>query len=166
VSGGWWSPPDRYPKEALDVLMRMQLTTRRDGAVTVVAAAGELTVPTAPSFLRQARLALAPIAEPLVAVDLSGVRRIDSSGFAALVALLRHVQRRSGEVCLVGLGAEARLLLEIMQLHLLFDVCEDVPAAVEAMTAARPVTATPARPRHLLGRIRLTPAPFERRAAS
>jgi anti-anti-sigma factor len=142
----------------------MQFQSRQVGPVTVLSPVGELTIPTAPVFLRQARLCLAPVGTPLVAVELAGVRRIDSSGYAALVALLRHVQRRSGEVCLVGLGPEARMLLEIMQLHLLFDVCDDVAAAVEALMAARVVTAkAPDSPRRLLGRVRLgTVTPLRR----
>jgi anti-anti-sigma factor len=143
--------------------MSMQLQSRQVGSVTVLTAIGELTTPTAPAFLRQARLLVAPVAEPLVAVDLAGVRRIDSSGFAALVALLRHVQRRGGEVCLAGLGPEGRLLLEIMQLHLLFDVCEDIPAAVEGLAAARASARAAASPRRLLGRVRLgVPTPVRR----
>jgi len=141
----------------------MQVTSRALGPVTVLAPAGELIVATAPVFLRHARLLLASVDEPLVAVDLSGMRRVDSSGYAALVALTRHVQRRGGDVCLVGLDREARLLLEIMQLHLLFDVCDEMPQAVEALTAAR--AAAPTGPRRLLGRIRLPGAPLERRAS-
>jgi len=118
-------------------IARVELIARQIGAVTVLTPLGELTVPTATVFLRRARGLGASVTQPLVAVDLSGVRRIDSSGYAALVALLRHVQRRGGELCLAGLDHEARLLLEIMQLHLLFDVCDDVSAAVEALTAAR-----------------------------
>ncbi len=146
----------------------MELTSRSVGPVSILAAEGELTVPTAPAFLRRARLLLAPVAPPLLAVDLSRTRRIDSSGFAALVALLRHVQRRGGAVCLAGLGAEARLLLELMQLHLLFDVCDDLPAAIEILTARPAVDGAPvaAPPRRLLGGIRLGSSPLPRRAAS
>src|SRR5262245_4117764 len=145
----------------------MELTSRSVGAITVLTAEGELTIRTAPAFLRRACLLLAPAAPPLLAVDLGRVQRVDSSGFAALVALLRHVQRRRGEVCLVGLDAEARLLLELMQLHLLFDVCDEVPAAIEIL-AARPTVASPAAaaPRGLLGRIRASSSPLPRRAAS
>jgi anti-anti-sigma factor len=143
----------------------MQLQSRQVGPVTVLTPVGELTIPTAPAFLRQARLCLAPVAAPLVAVELSGVRRIDSSGYAALVALLRHVQRRTGEVCLVGLGPEARLLLEIMQLHLLFDVCDDVAAAIENLVAGQAPVKTPPSPRRLLGRVRLGAATVLRRAS-
>jgi anti-anti-sigma factor len=147
----------------------MELVSRQVGDVTILVPGGELTVPTAPGFLRRARLALAPAPMPLAVIDLSGVRRVDSSGFAALVALARHVQRHGGDVCLVGLGAEARLLLEIMQLHLVFDVCDDVPSAIQLVTSAsRPAAAgTPAaRPRRLLGRVRPGASPLERRAAS
>lgn len=144
---------------------RIQLTSRQIGAVTVLAPLGELTVTTAPAFVRQARLIGAPAGEPFVAVDLSGVRRIDSSGYAALITLLRQVQRRGGQVCLAGLHHEARLLLEIMQLHLLFDVCEDVASALETLTAARAGATAPAEPRRLLGRVRFGPASLESRAS-
>jgi anti-anti-sigma factor len=145
----------------------MELTRRRIGDVTVLEVAGELSIPTAPGFLRRARLLLAGQLRPAVAIDLGAVRRVDSSGFAALVALARHVQRLEGEVCLVGLGPESRLLLELMQLHLLFDVCDDVPGAIEllgASSAAPPKSALPS-PQRLLGRIRLAGG-LERRAAS
>ena len=145
----------------------MELTSRSVGAITVLTAEGELTVRTAPAFLRRACLLLASGPPPLLAVDLGRVRPVDSSGFAALVALLRRIQRRRGEVCLVGLDGEARLLLELMQLHLLFDVCDDVPAAIEIL-AAHPAVAPPvaAAPRGLLGRIRAGSSPLPRRAAS
>lgn len=147
----------------------MQLVSRKVGDVTVLAVEGELTVPTAPGFLRRSRLFLAALDAPLVAVDLEAVRRVDSSGFAALVALARHVQRRGGDVCLVGLGPEARLLLEIMQLHLLFDVCDDMMAAIEFLMAnqlAPAKTAGPALGHRLLGRIGGAMSGLERRAAS
>jgi anti-anti-sigma factor len=144
----------------------MQLTSRQVGSVTVIAPAGELTGATAPGFLQRGRLLLASASTPLVAIDLAGVPRLDSSGYAALVALLRHVQRRGGEVCLVGLTAEARLLLEIMQLHLLFDVCDDVPSAVEALTATSAAAPVPSGGRRLLGRVRWSSLPLARRAAS
>jgi len=146
----------------------MELTTRRIGNVTVIEIAGELTVPTAPGFLHRARLLLAGVTRPAVAVDLGAARRVDSSGFAALVALARHVQRLDGEVCLVGLHDDVRLLLEIMQLHLLFDVCDDVPGAIELLSASYnpPAKAAAAPPRRLLGRIRMGPADLQRRAAS
>lgn len=144
----------------------MEVRFHQTDTVTVVAVDGELSVATAAAFLRRVRLVLASVTVPLVVVDLGRVRRVDSSGFAGLVALLRDMQRRRGDVCLVGLAPPVRLLLEVMQLHLVFEVRDDVASGVEALTASRPTVAAPTIVRRLLGRIRPSPAPVERRVAS
>src|SRR5206468_549644 len=72
---------------------RMQLTARQLNAAVVIAVEGALTASTARQFLRRARGLLAFVQTPRVAIDLSGVPRVDASGGAALIALLRHVQR-------------------------------------------------------------------------
>jgi anti-anti-sigma factor len=113
---------------------RAAVTARGIGPVTVLSPSGDLTGDAAASFLRRARVLVGPPGRPLVAVDLAGVRRIDSSGCAALVALLHLVQRAGGDMCLTGLDDEARLLMEITRLRRLFDVCDGVPAAVQALT--------------------------------
>jgi len=112
----------------------MQVTTRQIGSVLVVAPAGELVSAAAPGFLRTVRGLLAQQNPPLVAVDLTRIHRVDSSGFAALVSLLRDADRRRGALCLVGVHPDVRILLEVMQLHLLFDVCSDVEDACEILT--------------------------------
>jgi anti-anti-sigma factor len=117
----------------------MQVTTRYVSSVLVLALDGELSSPFAPAFLSTARRLLRPLARPLLAVDLTRVSTVDASGFGALVTLRRDVERRQGSLCLVGPGPEVRLLLEIMQLHLLFDVCVDLEQAVEELS--RPETA-------------------------
>jgi hypothetical protein len=53
-----------------------------------------------------------------------------------------------------------------MQLHLLFDLYEDLPTALQALASVRAIVASPTPPRRLLGRVRFAPAPIERRAAS
>jgi anti-anti-sigma factor len=108
----------------------MQVTAHQISSVLVLALDGELTRPVAPAFLRTARQLLGPVAPPLMAVDLTHVPHVDASGFGALVTLLRDVEHRQGSLCLVGLCPEVRLLLEIMQLHLLFEVCLDMDEAV------------------------------------
>jgi anti-sigma B factor antagonist len=111
----------------------MQVTTREIDSVLVIALDGELVHQAAPAFLRTARHLLATVSPPLMAVDLSQVRHVDSSGFGALVSLLRDAERRRGRLCLVGPRPEVQILLEIMQLHLLFEVCGNVPEACEAL---------------------------------
>lgn len=111
----------------------MRLTIRALDTVQVVKVEGELKRSTARNFLRQARRLLGFAEAPLVALNLHDVPRLDASGGAALVALLRHVQSRQGELCLFGLEPGPRRLLEIMQLHLVLDVAPDLPGAVETL---------------------------------
>ena len=127
----------------------MQVTTRQIGSVLVVAPAGELVSAAAPGFLRTVRELLAQQSPPLVAVDLTRVHRVDSSGFAALVSLLRDADRRRGALCLVGVHPDVRILLEVMQLHLLFDVCSDVEEASARLGGAETAAAANSRPEPL-----------------
>ena len=124
----------------------MQVTAHQLGSVLVLAPEGELSRPVASAFLRTARQLLAPLRPPLLAVDLTHVPHVDASGFGALVALLRDVDRRAGELCLAGLRPEVRLLLEITQLHLLFEVRTDVDEAVGELGRSASAPAYPARP--------------------
>ena len=111
----------------------MRLTARQVNAGVVIAVEGALTASTARQFLRRARGLLAFVEMPRVAIDLSGVPRVDASGGAALIALLRHVQSCQGDLCLFGLVPGVRLLMEIMQMHLMFDIAPNVDGAVEAL---------------------------------
>jgi anti-anti-sigma factor len=114
---------------------RMRLTMRRVNGISVLSVEGELTVASALPFLRQARHIMAGDPSPRVAVDLSQLRRIDSSGCAALLALRRDVQRPRGSICVCGLVPEVRLLLEVMQAHVIFDIEPDLAGAMELLSA-------------------------------
>jgi anti-anti-sigma factor len=111
----------------------MQLMVDRVDRVSVLAVEGHLTVMTAVAFLRQIRRAMGSTITPVVALDLSRLHRIDSSGCAALLSLRRDIARRRGQLCLFGLGAEVRLLIEIMQAHVLLDIAPDLAGALESL---------------------------------
>jgi anti-anti-sigma factor len=83
----------------------MQLMVDRVDRVSVLAVEGHLTAMTAVAFLRQIRRAMGSTITPVVALDLSRLHRIDSSGCAALLSLRRDIARRRGQLCLFGLGA-------------------------------------------------------------
>jgi len=113
----------------------MRLTVRRVNGISVLSVEGELTVASALPFLRQARHIVAVDLAPRVAVDLSQLHRIDSSGCAGLLALRRDVQRLRGSICVFGLVPEVRLLLEVMQAHVIFDIELDLAGAMELLNA-------------------------------
>ncbi len=85
-------------REALTI--ELGLEVRSQGRWTVVAVRGELDLYTAPQ-LREAVVAL-PIDEPLnVAIDLTEVSFMDSSGLGSVIACLKHVRGSNGELKLV-----------------------------------------------------------------
>ena len=74
-------------------------------------------------------------AQPRVAIDMSDVKIIDSSGLAALVECLHVSRRRSGDVCLFGMRDATRLLFKLTRLYSVFPVVELRQDAVEWLSA-------------------------------
>lgn len=73
--------------------------SERDGR-TIVTAAGELDVHTAPGL--KSRLdALSQVPEPALVVDLADVGFIDSTGLGVLVTTLKHVRESGGTLDVV-----------------------------------------------------------------
>jgi anti-sigma B factor antagonist len=113
----------------------MKVTVRQRDGVTIVGLEGELTMMAAMDCLRQLRSVLPATAPPAIAIDLGRVSRIDASGCAALVALRREVQGRGGHLCLFGPTPPVRLLLEVMQIHLVLDIVPSLEGATAALDA-------------------------------
>jgi anti-sigma B factor antagonist len=65
--------------------------------------------------------------------DLSGVDLVDSAGLGALIALLKHVDGRGGDLKLCGLNARVRMVFEITRTHMVFDILDTVDEAIGAL---------------------------------
>jgi anti-sigma B factor antagonist len=74
----------------------------------------------------------------LLVLDLGEVRYMDSSGLFALIASFKSARQVGGDVALVRLSREVRSVIEIARLHRVFEICDDVAAAVAALTSPRP----------------------------
>jgi len=66
-----------------------------------------------------------------IVLDLSGARFIDSAGFGALVSYKKRALERGGDVCLVVGEGRVRDLIEMIRLDRVFDLHDDVAAAVD-----------------------------------
>ncbi len=75
-------------------------------------------------------------AEPRVALDMSRVDYLSSSGVAILVGLKRRVETREGKIALFGLQSAVQGLLHIMKLDRYFLIVEDASAALEQLRPA------------------------------
>jgi len=93
------------------VLVELVIEGRTLGTWSVLAVSGELDLATAPG-LRERVGEMAPDGPPKIALDLTGVGFVDSSGLGAIVACLKHVRQLGGDLVLVApdTSAVAKLL--------------------------------------------------------
>lgn len=74
-------------------------------------------------------------ARPRLALDMSAVEYIDSSGLAVLVNCLQTSRRKSGDVCLFGMQDTVRTLFELTRLHNVFPIEERLQDAALRLSA-------------------------------
>lgn len=58
-------------------------------------------------------------------IDMGNIAFIDSSGFSALISILRKAKNNSGEVHLCNITADMMKLFRLLQLHNVFHICPD-----------------------------------------
>ena len=69
---------------------------------------------------------------PDVVVDLSGVEFLDSAGVGVLVGLFKNARLRGGRARFCGLTPGVRSVLELIQLDRIFEIYDDVEAAIRS----------------------------------
>lgn len=70
-----------------------------------------------------------------VIVDLHNIQFIDSTGFGALISVLKTIKSRDGKMILSGVTDEVRELMDLMQLLSVFDLS---PSLKEAESQLKP----------------------------
>ena len=94
--------------------MDLTLDRRTHGNWAVVEVGGELDLYTAPSFRESVLEAAGDTDPPKVIVDFRGLGFIDSSGLGAIVACLKHLRERGGDLALAAPeGSGLRRLLDL-----------------------------------------------------
>jgi len=110
----------------------MELSTREDGRVTVVTLKGDLVIGEPESIFKKTVTRLLEEGRVNLLVDLTGVRFLDSSGLGALVRALTNSQKEGGQTKLLHAGPQIRKLLEMTKLDSVFEIHEDLEAAVSS----------------------------------
>ena len=94
--------------------MDLSLDKRTHGTWAVIDVGGELDLYTAPSFRESVLEAAGDNDPPKVIVDFRGLGFIDSSGLGAIVACLKHLRERGGDLALAAPeGSGLRRLLDL-----------------------------------------------------
>jgi len=109
----------------------MEIKVREDGKVQILACVGRMDAQVS-GFLKEHIQELLDTGATQLIMDLEGLEFLDSSGLGALVACLRRVKEKKGEIKLAGLRPEVRSIFDITRVSRLFHICENVPDAVKA----------------------------------
>ncbi|MBW4704522.1 STAS domain-containing protein [Micromonospora sp. RL09-050-HVF-A] len=107
------------------------MSTRQEGAGTVLEIAGDLDMSTTPQLRERLREVVEGGAR-VVVVDLTGVGFMDSSGLGALVVAYRELRERNGWLGLAGVRRPVRTVLSITSVDQVIGIFDTVPDAEAA----------------------------------
>ena len=99
----------------------MQMAVEKIGDVAVATVpVDELDAGNAAEFKRD----MAPLLDENtnVALDLSRLRFVDSSGLGAFISCLRKLNARGGDLKLYGMSKQVRTVFELVRMHRVFDI--------------------------------------------
>jgi anti-anti-sigma factor len=100
--------------------MTLEVQTRQtEGGVTVVAPTGRLDVAGAPA-LKDAISDVAKNGPPKVVIDMEGINFVDSTGLGSVIAVLKQIRNRRGELRLAAPNQQVRVVLELTTLDKVF----------------------------------------------
>ena len=105
--------------------MSVKLTTRQIGDVTVIDAAGRITLGEGSSTFRDSIKELTAKGHRKVLLNLGDVSYIDSSGIGELVSGFTTVSNAGGQLKLLKLTKRIQDLLQITKLYTIFEVFDD-----------------------------------------
>ncbi len=114
----------------------MQIIERKQGQTVLLDLSGRLEASSAPQFV--AWLQKLPAGPTRLAVNLSGVTFIDSTGLSALVQGMKRCRERSGEFVLFGLQQPVRIIFELTRLDKAFNIFLNEQDAMDALAIEKP----------------------------
>lgn len=110
--------------------MDLSLDVRNESGAAVLEVSGEVDIYTAPK-LREKLVELVEAGNDRIVVDLEGVGFMDSTGLGSLVAGLKRVKERKGEMALVCSRDPVVKVLRITGMDRVFPIHSSVPQALE-----------------------------------
>lgn len=115
--------------------MSLYLTPMHLGDVTLIEAAGRITLGESVVSLRNQIHELAEGGRLKIVLNLAQIAYIDSSGLGELVSAYATVKNRGGSIKLLHLTSRVRDLLQITKLSTLFEVFDDEAKALASFSS-------------------------------
>lgn len=120
----------RYDQKEGEVSVK--LTSRQVGDVTVIDAAGRITLGEGASAFRDTIRDLAAKGNKKLLLNLADVSYIDSSGIGEMVSGFTTITNNGGQLKLIGLSKRVKDLLQITKLYTVFEVFDDEADAIRS----------------------------------
>ena len=114
---------------------KLTIEERQIGEVTVLVLNGQILLDDGDLALRKRIHELVDRGFAKVVLDLGGVSYIDSSGVGMVVAKLKTLKERGGDMKLLHLDRRAESLLGMLKLLILFETFQDEAEAVRSFAA-------------------------------
>jgi len=109
----------------------VEIELREEGTIRVLTLRGRLDAQVS-GLVKERLQALIDAGAVSLVLNLQEVDFLDSSGLGVVVAGLRRIKEKKGEIKLAGLRPEVRSIFDMTRVTRLFHICADVPAALEA----------------------------------
>jgi len=111
----------------------MSVACKKENGIGVVALSGPLTAATVEAFREQLAVWQAAEAEIKNFVfDLSAVDFMDSAGLGSLIASLKRITERGGDMKLACLQKKPRMVFEITRAYKVFEIFDTVDEAMKS----------------------------------
>jgi anti-sigma B factor antagonist len=110
----------------------VKMNTRQVGDVTVIDAAGRITLGEGSTAFREAIKDLIAKGQKKILLNLGDISYIDSSGIGELVSGFTSVSNAGGELKLLNLTKRVQDLLQITKLYTVFEVFDDEAVALSS----------------------------------
>jgi anti-sigma B factor antagonist len=110
----------------------LKLSVRQVGEVTVIDAAGRMTLGEGSIDFRDKVRTLSQTGHSQLLLNLGEVNYIDSSGIGELVSAYTSVANASGTLKLLNLTKRIQDLLQITKLYTVFEIFDDETAAIRS----------------------------------
>jgi anti-sigma B factor antagonist len=113
----------------------MILTIDRAGQIPVAKMAGEWRSTDGETYLEELH---ALVAEPgsKLAIDMSGLKMLDSSGLSVLINVVTRARLSRSRVVLMSPSPFVSGVFEVTHLNRWFDLCQDLPEAAKLLNTA------------------------------
>jgi len=116
--------------------MNLAVSIRQIRDVSILDAAGRITIGESATTLRETIRTMAKEGRTKILINLAETTHLDSAGLGALVYGFVAITKQGGQLKLANLTKRVSNLLLVTKLCTVFEVFEDEAAAIDSFTAA------------------------------